>query len=899
MDLSRLLTGAKHEFLRCFEQASQAVLARSIDDFFVRADDSFSSLDQGRYLDARAILTENSALFLSKMHENMAHLVSRSLETTYSTYRPSAHFSTENLTLIDANAFEGGLRLEEITASFRNAAEEGLRDLNIRIAVMFDQEFTSERENPFRPYLFSRCLSISVEQLQINPNLQELLVDRLAYNLLGQVSVIYGGVNSYFAENGIEATLQFKIKKAPDANPSSASSPTSQHGGGTPGSRPQMPGSGAATHANTSSQSQESFTPQDRRTQIEQFFSTALSRAMNMMGGGQSGPRSGTDGGPSGSSMGGGGAGSGVGNAQSGGPSGAQNREGGGFPQLQFGAGEGQQGQQGEQGSFNWLKNGEAISEALRKFFTSTMQTQNGNLHQGTGQAAEPSAEMPEGEEGGHLASGSAEHAANGVFDPDRRIGDPNSLPSILRQFQISRTPSSAEMLDATGSLRNLILEQHAELSPHVNSVDEQMTIDIVAMLFEFILRDPQVPAEIRAQLGRLQFLVLKLALKDRSFLTEKSHPARVLVNRIGSVSIGLQHDNPSAEIIAKEICRIVEVLLEDETEDSTIFSRVLHEFDVFISHELRAIGTQTEDAIEGAEQIRNRMLRFAHTAAQLHDALQGLTIDPFLQHFFENAWVHVLDLADRQDEKRALRYRLLVPDLLWSIIPKVRTEDRAQLISLLPVILSTLKEGMDSIEYDSAKQEVLMNWLVAAHTKVMRSQSKKPTKEKLPSLAVIHQHFTKFFADPDLQDYAALDEQSSSQARHFVDDAVKDLAIKVQVLDAVADHELPSDDQDAPIPIVVDGCVDPVVEQLKIGVSVEINLGGEPKQGQLNWIDPALTNLILSLDGQELPTMVSVRMFRRMIAHGRVKFLETEPLFERAVQSLLKSADGFGAARN
>jgi hypothetical protein len=32
--------------------------------------------------------------------------------------------------------------------------------------------------------------------------------------------------------------------------------------------------------------------------------------------------------------------------------------------------------------------------------------------------------------------------------------------------------------------------------------------------------------------------------------------------------------------------------------------------------------------------------------------------------------------------------------------------------------------------------------------------------------------------------------------------------------------------------------------------------------------------------------------MFRRMIAHGRVRFLEAEPLFERAVQALLTNAD-------
>jgi hypothetical protein len=117
---------------------------------------------------------------------------------------------------------------------------------------------------------------------------------------------------------------------------------------------------------------------------------------------------------------------------------------------------------------------------------------------------------------------------------------------------------------------------------------------------------------------------------------------------------------------------------------------------------------------------------------------------------------------------------------------------------------------------------------------------------------------------------------------------------MKVQLLDQVYIQELPKEGTDSENNTKL-AEVDLVMEQLKIGVSVEINLGGEPSQGKLNWIDPALTNLILTMEGQEQPSMLSVRMFRRMIAHGRVKFLETEPLFERAVQSLLKSADIVG----
>ena len=82
------------------------------------------------------------------------------------------------------------------------------------------------------------------------------------------------------------------------------------------------------------------------------------------------------------------------------------------------------------------------------------------------------------------------------------------------------------------------------------------------------------------------------------------------------------------------------------------------------------------------------------------------------------------------------------------------------------------------------------------------------------------------------------------------------------------------------------------IKERLRTGVSLELHLGFKPSVGKLSWVDPKLNNLVLSLDGHDKPSLVSVRMFRRMIAHGRVKFMEAEPLFERAVQALLTSAD-------
>ena len=62
--------------------------------------------------------------------------------------------------------------------------------------------------------------------------------------------------------------------------------------------------------------------------------------------------------------------------------------------------------------------------------------------------------------------------------------------------------------------------------------------IDIVSMLFDFILDDENVHSEIKALIARLQIPMLKVGLVDRTFFANKKHPARILLNEIARTGI-------------------------------------------------------------------------------------------------------------------------------------------------------------------------------------------------------------------------------------------------------------------------------------------------------------------------------------------------------------------------
>ena len=143
---------------------------------------------------------------------------------------------------------------------------------------------------------------------------------------------------------------------------------------------------------------------------------------------------------------------------------------------------------------------------------------------------------------------------------------------------------------------------------------------------------------------------------------------------------------------------------------------------------------------------------------------------------------------------------------------------------------------------------------------------------------------------------FRSVTSRTPAEYKQFMDEAIKELDIQIQLLDRVSENEGLPGEEGAGMPAPMHGSAlesnESVMERLRSGVAIEINLGGKPSVGRLNWIDANAANMVLTLDQQSTPSVISVRMFRRLYDSGRVNFLETAPLFERAVESLLKSAE-------
>ncbi len=880
MDRNDLLAATREHFIRAFTESLQPVIDRSVTVLFNKADQARSSADERRFLDARTVLTTRNAQLKALAVRNLEQLLNRGFQTAYSAFRQQGAGATKmkasTLSLVDVSSFEDELHIDNITQLFRDEADEELRDLNIRVALLFDQENIKERENPFRPYVLSRSIGKSAEMLEVQADVTLALIDQLCECMIFRVSDIYSGVNELLSHHGIAAELRLKIRKSVEHGPNSATGVDPDEGPITQSRDPRIePTLGRGQHdavakaqaaIQVQADAEAQFQAEARRqVQAQQIQSQRrIDRLIDWVRGS---PRTANTEAAETSAM--NGPASGYGNA--GGVADGSNQDGAEYSSH----------------APAWLSTGERAGGVLRRAFLT-----------GIDSVAPPRDE-------------SAEFDGPATSISSARLT--RSLHGLMRE----ETPATEDMFMPDGSIRNLIMEQRPQLSELTDAVQERMAIDIVAMLFEFILRDTEVPAEVRAQLGRLQFLVLKTALRDPTFFTHKSHPARMLVNRIGSISLSLRQVDPSGKHLTAEICRIVEVLLADTEERVELFAQVLDEFDLFVARELRTSDEDVERAVLAMESVESRTLQFARITSMIADGLSILKIDPKLHHFIVHTWAHVVERAGRVNIADSKHYRSMVPDLIWSIAPKVAEGDRKTLIKMLPGILATMRDGMTLLEWDLQQQQDFLGWLIDSHTRALRAINLIGT---VPPLSFIRDRFAAFMDNAEFDVRTPTGDEEADKASSIPEfspallaDAIRELKVDINVIDDLFDSDFkPIKSADGVEQHADAGVAAPdtahaqtaddeaeILARLKSGVAIEINLYGQTSFAKLNWVSPNDASLVLTMKGRPKPSVISVRLFRWLLRIGRARFLEASPLFERAVGSLLETADEIDAAND
>ncbi|WP_028310797.1 DUF1631 family protein [Derxia gummosa] len=252
---------------------------------------------------------------------------------------------------------------------------------------------------------------------------------------------------------------------------------------------------------------------------------------------------------------------------------------------------------------------------------------------------------------------------------------------------------------------------------------DEEILIDLVALLIDKLLADAVMPERTRRLIARLQVPLLRAALLDRAFFARPEHPARRLLDAIGRAAVGREQPGEGDARFYEMLFDVVTTVETRFIDDLGVFEQEIGVIDAFLADEAERTALRYARATELLRQIERRQAADAQVEAQIDEAMTGTTLPDPVRGFITGPWRQVLveaAVSGASDDTRAA-LRDVISDLGWSVLPKSDPADRQRLVQLLPGLLKRIKSGLLTISWPGEEQNRFFAGLMQLHSTAVR----------------------------------------------------------------------------------------------------------------------------------------------------------------------------------
>ena len=438
-------------------------------------------------------------------------------------------------------------------------------------------------------------------------------------------------------------------------------------------------------------------------------------------------------------------------------------------------------------------------------------------------------------------------------LDPMLALGGTASTITLLSPLQ--RMELHAEVLrEAERSLgakpnatvpRNLVPYVREMLGPSIQHPAERTTLDVAALLFEYVSRDPSIPDELRPLLGRLQVPILKAALIDPAFFQNPRNPARHTLDLLAAATIGAA-DDPSycaaLQTLATEIIDEIGIRFEI---DLTAFQDADNRLAAFIGDESRKTADAVITDIRRAAAAEQDESDRGRVRGLIRDRLAGMEVPAPIRSFVESTWADYLTLLRKEHGEHsvaaseALR---TLDDLLWSVVAKERTGQKARLAKMIPTLVMSLRKGGKAVDLPDERAKRFLEDLYQLH------------------IAAIKQH-----------------------------DAVAQPAPVAPVRPTLADAARPK--RGAPSPGIAVASIHDFVSEMVAGTWLAFQSERGAVHARLVWTGALrMTYVFASRSGLSVYVYSPEHLADELISGNVSLVLEPVPLFDRAVSSALNA---------
>ncbi|TQV82783.1 DUF1631 domain-containing protein [Aliikangiella coralliicola] len=470
---------------------------------------------------------------------------------------------------------------------------------------------------------------------------------------------------------------------------------------------------------------------------------------------------------------------------------------------------------------------------------------------------------------------------------PTTQVDTPQ-LINALTNLQASQFAQSAEGGNTIVDLRN-VLGSQLNTSPEaiqegaLGQFNDDM-IDIVSMLFDFILDDKNVHAEIKSAIARLQIPMLKVGLVDRTFFSNKKHPARVLLNEIAYTGISWDPKATDSKLVLSKIEEISERITSEFKDDISIFNGILDDllnFKQTTQRRAQILERRTKEAEEGKAKAESARARVNQELARM---CKGKSIPDSVRQLLKNVWVHVMFLESLKNNPDSWDKVTKIGKLLiWSVQPVKEATTLEKLISRVPRIVKNIRKGFDIISLSPIDATRMLDQLEETHREVIKQAQEYiegKNQEEIIRLAPTP------FSDSIELNLLQQEEQSGA-----VDLAPSQEVESIEIHDIGFTPEQTGKPQlEDTLDVDISQASIQAIESLTAGQWVELEIDSNSQRCKLAAkISSSGKFIFVNRNGVKLAEFYTDALALEYQT-GRLKILDDEALFDRALESVISN---------
>lgn len=406
-----------------------------------------------------------------------------------------------------------------------------------------------------------------------------------------------------------------------------------------------------------------------------------------------------------------------------------------------------------------------------------------------------------------------------------------------------------------------------------MDAADED-TIDLVGMLFEYMLNDPVLPPVAKALISHLHTPYLKVAIIDRKLLTDSSHDARQLLDSLVEAGSHWIDERNLKRGIYPDMQNVIDRVLKEFSDDVSLFSTLLAAFKKRMDEFRRKsdiLEKRAQDSLKGREKLNVARQR----------ATQEMKARSFSEHlpkpvkeFLEQTWVDKLifvllrhpDGEMSDDWKEALR---IADEIAWAFEPKSESEAQ-ELENSLPDLRRSIEDGLASLGgFHQEKCKSLFDLISSSEAALLASRE--------ASVEIKQQIATE--PEPESAENLPKAVQAAKPDQPIkVASAPKEQAAKA----TGTEEDEVSEEEEAMME---------KLRKIQFGTWFEVAdiHGGERRKVKLSWLSP-LTASCMFVDRAGVQTAIKpLRTLAQEILSGESKILEdsSDPFVERTLHAI------------